>query len=812
MAAEIGEEAKLDFRLVDLGSLDDLKTLVGLWGCDMREREVAVRRQRLWVPRLISIQEESPLVPAKKDPSYRLCLDNPGQLNGLEMRTYEPAGLGPGDVEVEVAAAGLNFRDLMVTLDLLPISSYERSLLGREVGMEASGTVRRIGANVRHCRVGDEVVLIKGGCIANRIIANEHAVFLKPAHLSMVQAAAVSSVYLTSYYALGFLAHLRKGQRVLVHSAMGGVGQAAIAIANYLGAEIYATAGNKNKRDRLLALGVSDTFDSRTYEWYDELMEVTEGEGVDVVLNSLAGRHIDLCLQALRPGGWHCEIGKIDIFADHSLGLRAFQKNLRFAGIDMDRLGRDDPKLMIHLFRTCLDLLDQGLLPPLPVTAYAYKDYNEALRFMMSGQHEGKLVLKTPSASGESDFPITDCRPFLNADATYLVTGGLGGLGLKLLFYLASSGARHLALMDRDPQGRRSVDWIRKASDLATFFPECEIHVVPGDVAIEKDVKRCIAKLRRPLKGVFHLAGVLDDRTFTDMSAESLARVFAPKASGALYLHRASAECELDHFVLFSSISSTFGNPGQINYSAANSFLDGLAAHRRRQGLPGLSFNLAAIADAGMASRNLPVLRSMRAVGIPPVSSAFALINLDYALRTMTDKDHLITALFKRPIWNCDSPDYLRSGRLISNRDAFRLDLAGQLTIENVMASIAEKVGEVIGHQVDVDEPLYSLGFNSISVVELGVFFQERFNYRVTVLDLLTKATARSLATTIVSRKKNVEAAETRPDSDTPDHEQASSFQQSTRHLPSVFANRLEDHFPDGIHVDSEPLEDPAGA
>ena len=530
MSTEVGEEAKIDFRLVDLGSLDDLHTLAGLWSCDLRERELAVRQRRLWVPRVISIQDEFPLVPAEEDPAYRLCLDNPGQISGLKMRTYELAELGPSDVEVEVAAAALNFRDLMVTLDLLPMRSYEWSLLGREVGMEASGIVRRIGSDVRHCGVGDEVVFMKGGCIANRIVVNEHLVFAKPSRLSMVEAAAVSSVYLTAYYALVHLARLGKGQRVLIHSAMGGVGQAAIAIAKYMGAEIYATAGNNSKRDRLLALGVHNTFDSRSYDWYDQLMEATRGEGVDVVLNSLAGRHIDLCLQALRPGGWHCEIGKVDIYADNALSLRAFQKNLRFVGIDMDRLGRDDPKLLLHLFQTCLNLLDQGALPPLPVTTYAYKDYNEALRLMMSGQHEGKLVLKVPAASSESDFPITDCRPFLDADATYLVTGGLGGLGLKLLFFLASSGARHLTLMDRDPQGRRSVDWIRKASDLAFFFPDCEIHIVSGDVAVEEDVQRCIAKLQKPLKGVFHLAGVLDDRSLTDMLPESLARVFAPKA------------------------------------------------------------------------------------------------------------------------------------------------------------------------------------------------------------------------------------------------------------------------------------------
>ena len=804
LSSEVGKEAKMDFRLVDLGSVDDLETLAGLWSCDLREREMAVRRQRLWVPRVISIQEESPPVPPEEDPPYRLCLDNPGQISGLKMRTYEPAGLGPNDVEVEVAAAALNFRDLMVTLDLLPMPSYERSMLGREVGMEASGVVRRIGADVGHCSVGDEVVFMKGGCIANRIVINEQALSAKPTRLNMVEAAAVSSVYLTAYYALVHLARLRKGQRALIHSAMGGVGQAAIAIAKLKGAEIFATAGNEDKRDRLLTLGVSNAFDSHSYDWYEELMEATRGEGVDVVLNSLAGRHIELCLQALRPGGWHCEIGKVDIFADNTLSLRAFQKNLRFAGIDMDRLGKDDPELMTLLLRTCLNLLDQGALPPLPVTTYEYPDYTEALRLMMKGRHEGKLVLKAPPASTDSYFPITDCRPFLDPEATYLVTGGLGGLGLKILFFLAISGARHLTLMDRDPQRRRSADWILKASDLATFFPDCEIHVVGGDVAAEEDVKCCIAKLRRPLKGVFHLAGVLDDRSLTDLSPESMTRVFAPKAQGALNLHRATAGCELDHFVLFSSISSIFGNPGQINYSAANAFLDSLAAHRLRQGLPGLSFNLAAITETGMASRNIHVLRTMRAVGIPPVSTAMALLNLDYAMRTMEDKDHLITILFKRPRWNIDSPDYMRIGRFMSNQDAFQVDSNDQLSIDSLMALITGKVAELIGHEVDVDEPLSSVGFNSISVVELGAFIQVQFNFQVTVLDLLTTTSVRSLATAIAHDEKSIGETPAEAETDATSLEPEPLVHQRTQHPPSVFANRFEDHFPHGAGADME--------
>ena len=387
-------------------------------------------------------------------------------------------------------------------------------------------------------------------------------------------------------------------------------------------------------------------------------MEATGGEGVDVVLNSLAGRHITLCLEALRPGGWHCEIGKVDIYADNSLSLSVFRKNLRFAAIDVDRLMSDHPELARELSQECMDLLDRGAVPPLPMTCFGYQDYAQALRLMTTGQHTGKLVLKAPPAPGSERFPIADLRPYLDPEATYLVTGGLGGFGRLLLPYLAAAGARHLTLMDRDPQRRRNSDWIRKTSALWYLAEEVEIDIVPGDVAQEANVRRCIDQLRRPLKGVFHLAGTLDDCLLADLTPESLAKVFAPKAGGALNLHEATANCAIDHFVLFSSVASTFGNPGQINYSAANGFLDGLAAFRRRRGLPALCYNLAAVAEAGMASRNLHVLRIMRSSGMPPVSADFSISNLDYAMRTMQDRDHLITALFSRPPLTVDSPDY----------------------------------------------------------------------------------------------------------------------------------------------------------
>ena len=376
------------------------------------------------------------------------------------------------------------------------------------------------------------------------------------------------------------------------------------------------------------------------------------------------------------------------------------------------------------------------------------------------------------------------------------MTGGLGGFGLRLLPYLVTAGARHLTLMDRDPERRRSEHWLRQSTTLLDVGEGVEIDLVQGDVAIEADVRRCVANVKKPLKGVFHLAGALDDCLLADMTPESIARVFAPKAHGALHLHNATAGLPLDHFVMVSSLSSAFGNPGQINYGAANAYMDGLAACRRRQGLPALSYNLAAVSDAGMAARNLGLLRLMKAAGIPPVSSYCAIANLDYALRTMGESDHLITALFKRVLWSVDSPDYMRSGRLMSNQDAFKVGSDEQLTVDGVMAQIAAKVAELCGHdEGGLEEPLSSFGLNSISVAELGAFIQSEFNFQASALELMTTASCQSLAHAIVFGTTSDEEAEAETEGDGIDDAPLAA-QRRVRRKPSVFASPPEDHFP----------------
>ena len=794
---EIGIASEFSLSLIDIGAPGDLDTFAWLVGNNIREREVAIRDGQLWAPRLVHLRDRYPLIGNVGEANaYRLSVDNAGQIAGLQMKTYEMPGLRDCDVEIEVRYAALNFRDIMVALELLPRLAYERSMLGHEVGMEASGTVRQIGAGVKNIQIGDQVLFTKGGCIANRVIVDENLVFGKPERLSMAEAASVASVYVTAYYALVHLARMTRGDRVLIHSARGGVGQAAIQLAKNSGAQIYATAGSKTKRDQLLDQGVQAVFDSHSYDWYDELMQETSGEGVDIVLNSLSGQHVDLCLRALRPGGQHLEIGKVDIYADTTLGLKIFRKNLRFSAIDIDRLMCDDPALTREISESCLELLASGQVKPVPVTVFEYRDYAQALRLMTAGSHQGKLVLRAPQADEvDSALSIADRRPYFNPDATYLITGGFGGLGLQLLPYLVVNGARHVTFLDRKVDSGRTAQWIRDTSGLTYFDLEAEIDVVYGDVSKEQEVADCLASLQRPLKGVFHLAGVLDDHLLSDLTAESIAKVFAPKAHGALHLHRATEKLDLDHFVMFSSIACVFGNHTQTNYGAANAFLDGLAAFRRQRGLPALSYNLAGVTESGMASRDLHVMRMIKLTGSPTVSLAITMLNLDYAMRALADRDHIVTAIFERPPWTFDSRDYLRQGRCMTNQSIFQSGHDSGLTMASIVSELQTKLAELCGHEEGgIDEPLSSFGLTSISVAELGAFVQTQFNCQISALDLMTRATCRSIAEAIIGGTRQADEEQSETDSEQTQSE--TKIREIIHHTPSDFAFSYEDHFP----------------
>ena len=382
---------------------------------------------------------------------FRLRLFKPGSFDGLRFEPMERRPPAAGQVELAVHASGANFSDVLKVMGLYP--GVADAVV--PLGIEASGVVTAIGPGVSRLKVGDEVVGVVPYSFASHALTTEYALTHKPASMSHQQAATLPVTFLTAYYALSKLAHLERGQRVLIHAAAGGVGLAAIQIAQHVGAEVFATAGSNEKREYLRQRGVQHVYSTRTLEFADKIMEVTHREGVDVVLNSLPGDAIAKSLSILRAYGRFLEIGKIDIYQNRMLGLLPFQDNLSYFAIDLDRMLRQRPNAIQALFDDLIGHFSAGHFQPLPYTAFPARDVAGALRFLSQRKNIGKVVVSfTPDSSPREISPATvESSPAgtrIRPDATYLITGGLGALGLQSAQWLAAQGARHVALLSRN--------------------------------------------------------------------------------------------------------------------------------------------------------------------------------------------------------------------------------------------------------------------------------------------------------------------------------------------------------------------------
>ncbi|HKU43583.1 MAG TPA: SDR family NAD(P)-dependent oxidoreductase, partial [Polyangiales bacterium] len=569
--------------------------------------------------------------PVESSANYRLGTSAAGVLDNLALYEMERVPPGAGEVEIEVAYAGLNFIDVMKALGIYPGMGDGPV----EFGRECAGTITAVGPGVSGLSVGQRVVaMLSGGtgCFSRFVRCNAPLVAACPERLSLDEAAAIPCVYLTAYYAMLHLGRLARGERVLIHSAAGGVGLAAIELARRAGAEIYATAGSHEKREFLRALGVQHVFDSRSNAFAAEIMSATAGEGVDMVLNSLAGDAIPLSLGLLRDDGRFLEIGKRDIYEDMQLGLSPFKRGLSFSHIDLARLGRDKPQLMGGMLRELMDLLGRGELPALPLTTFPLARAAEAFHHMAQAKHIGKIVF---SAVEPKDIPACvqprSDAPLASADATYLVTGGLGGLGLLAAEWLVAQGARHLVLTGRSAPSAAAREAIARleAQQAKLRVVACDV----GDRAAVAGLVRYISSELPPLRGVIHAAGVLADGLASHLTPQQFAQAMWPKLHGGFNLHRETEALELDFFVLFSSAAATLGSPGQANYAAGNEFLDALAHYRRARGLPALSINWGAWSEAGMAARPDRAGR-LAARGMGSITNRLGVILLEHLMRS----------------------------------------------------------------------------------------------------------------------------------------------------------------------------------
>jgi acyl transferase domain-containing protein/NADPH:quinone reductase-like Zn-dependent oxidoreductase/acyl carrier protein len=711
-----------------------------------------------------------------------LGFELPGQLRNLRWEAHEPLLPAGDELDIEVQATGLNFRDVMYALGLLSDEAIENGFSGPTLGFEFAGVVRGKGAQVQgDFQPGDRVVGFGPSSFANRLITNANAVARIPEGMSFEAAATIPSTFFTVYYALHHLARLEPGEKILIHGAAGGVGIAAIQIAKWSGAEIYATAGSDEKRDFLRLLGVEHVFDSRSLAFADEILAITDGRGVDVVLNSLAGEAINRNLQVLKPFGRFLELGKRDFYQNTKIGLRPFRNNISYFGIDADQLMSERPDLTRRLFGDMMQLFRDGILSPLPYREFDANDVVESFRYMQQARQIGKIVVtyRTPIQQ-VFRAPLAQAQALqLAADGTYLVTGGLSGFGLRTAQWLVDKGARHLALL-----GRRGAATEEAQPALAAWREQgIEVQALACDITDSAQLRSVLASIEAstaPLRGVVHAATVFEDGLIRNLTQAQLQRVLEPKAKGAQYLHELTAHLALDFFVLFSSATTLFGNPGQANYVAANHWLEALARHRLLQGLPATAVLWGAIDDAGFLARNQDVKDALQSrMGGAALQSQAALDTLERLLlqqRSGLGVLELDWKALSRFLPAAGSPKFSELARLHSGEqeEESNVDDIQRLLLEMNDQELTELFAEMLKQEIseilrmptsklDSSRPLQELGLDSLMSVELVVAVEERFGIRLPVMELSETSSIAKLTVRILELLRGSQDAEAAP-------------------------------------------------
>jgi myxalamid-type polyketide synthase MxaB len=578
------EHPELHCKVIDLElncNLNDDKIIISLMkeinSPPTLEDQIAFRKNVRFVPRLI----KSNIKMVDFDNDLRLSFKSKGDIDNLEFVPLKRVKPAADEIEIKVYATGLNFRDVLSVIGLYPGDPGP-------LGGECSGVVTAVGNNVINFKVGDEVLAEAAAAFSKYVIANVNLVALKPKKISFNEAAGVPVVFLTTYYAFKTLAKLKVGDKVLIHSAAGGIGMAAIQIANMFGAEIYATVGNEQKRMLLEKMGIKPDhiMNSHTLMFADQIINATGGEGVDVVLNALSGDFIPKSIDILKDGGIFIEIGKREIWSKEQVA--AHRKNIEYFIIALDMLSMQQPDFIGELLRELmLKFEDNQLLPP-HITSYPIADAKMAFKFMTKGTHTGKIIL---------DWMQTKHEQNIRANGTYLITGGLGGLGIEVAKWLASKGAKNLVLV-----GRREPDVFALEQIYNLEQSGVKVNIIQSDIANPKDVERIFNQYE--ITGIIHAAGILDDANILQQNLEKYVKVARPKIIGALNLQRQTEikNLKLDFFVSFSSLTSILGNIGQSNYAAANAFLDTLAPYQRSHNINSFSINWGPWANIGMAA------------------------------------------------------------------------------------------------------------------------------------------------------------------------------------------------------------------
>jgi acyl transferase domain-containing protein/NADPH:quinone reductase-like Zn-dependent oxidoreductase/SAM-dependent methyltransferase len=709
------EHPDLRCRAVDIDASDAaVEELVEELTAGGVEPQVAFRGGRRYVARLArhdGTRRQRP--PAE----YRLDTTSRGTMEALALVRSVRRAPAAGEVEIAVRATALNFADVMDALGVRPGGAAA-------FGGECGGRIVAVGPGVTGLEPGDEVVAIAEGSYATHVTCPASLVAKKPAALALEQAVTLPIAFITARYSLEDVAGLRAGESVLIHAAAGGVGLAAVQVAHRIGATVFATAGSPRKRAYLKSLGVEDVFSSRDADFADAILRQTNGRGVDVALNCLTGDLIPATFRSVAPSGRFVEIGKTGWSAAQAAAARG---DVRFVTVDWAPMARSAPARIRAILDEVIAGAEAGTYRPLPVARFQAVEAIDALRYMAQARHIGKVV-----ALHEA--------PDVRADATYLVTGGLSGLGLLTAGWLVERGAGCVVLVGRSEptvQAREVLAGFERAG--------ARVVVERADVTRDDDLDRVFERLRLlpPLRGIIHSAGVLDDGVLDQQDWPRFERVLGPKVAGAWRLHERSLAHPVDFFVLFSSVAAIFGAAAQASHSAANGFLDALAHARRAEGLPATSINWGAWAEVGAAVRH-GVDRRVGEQGVGTIAPARGLAALDLVIREQTVQVAVFPvnwARYAERFADREVPPFLsglvapprhserRPGRRADDEaevpDLLRRladtpeDGRARVVLEFVRDQALKTLGQPRSRAIDVRQPLHEVGLDSLMAVEL---------------------------------------------------------------------------------------------
>ncbi|GFE68912.1 type I polyketide synthase [Chroococcus sp. FPU101] len=678
------EHPELNCVRIDLDAKNnDIQALSSEINSFSQEDQIAYRDGIRYVARLVrcSLNEKS-------TQPLQLAISERGTIDHLTWQPKERHSPQFDEVEIQVSATGLNFRDLLNVLGLSSVG---------ELGLECVGEIVAIGEGVRHLKIGDPVIAVATGSFSQYVTANANIVTKKPENLNDFEAATIPGAFLTAYYTLHHLAKLKAGERVLIHAAAGGVGLAAVQIAQYIGAEVFATA-SEGKWDYLKTQGVNHIMNSRTLDFTDEVMKLTQGKGVDVVLNCLSGEFIPNSLSILSSGGRFLEIGKQGIWQSEQVAqIRA---DVFYTSCDLLSLAQQKPHLIQKMLKQLLILFENEQLQPLPYQVFSWEQARNAFRKMQRSEHIGKILITPPKGT------------VIRSNSTYLITGGTGDLGLKVAQWLITKGASHLILVGRHQPATHVQETITQLTSLGTT-----IQVIQADVSNSHDVAEFQnIKTFPPLRGIIHAAGVLDDGIIENQTWSRFEQVYLPKIQGAWNLHQFSQNHSLDFFIMFSSAASLLGSTGQANYTAANSFLDSLAFARRGLGLPAISINWGMWDGMGLSAKNTHISQGIS--GIQAIAPSDYLTVLEQVLGSDLTQIGVMSINWS----NIQNSTFLSEIKPTAH-NAITSTSVQSVEKNDLMKHVLLQIATVLGlksiNTIDPNQGLISLGLDSLTSVEL---------------------------------------------------------------------------------------------